>query len=192
MMQKNPNPQGKGLTPLLSGLAAARPDKLLPPKQVEQVTNELFTSLFVLSARFEFKPICGKRYWLYLIDEEFRLFTIAPNAWSGRNPGLYIGECELQEDITWTVNIDEQVVNENWFNDLLSQTHKRITSELEQVEFLEDAMPYHVSKMPYYQRLLAYGLGVSLKASMQGAGINQLSYKQAAKLITVEKGNAGT
>ncbi|MEM7027270.1 MAG: DUF2452 domain-containing protein [Pseudomonadota bacterium] len=185
-MKKIPNPQGKGLTPLLTGLADARPNSVLPPKQINQITNELFTSLFVLSARFEFKPVRGKSYWLYLVDNEFRLFAISPDSWSGKVPGQYIGECILQEDITWTIELDELVVNEKWFNDLIDEERKRIVEQLELAKNIETAMPAYNIKIRYYQRLLMYGLGISLKTSMQRAGINQLAYQDAAALLTTK------
>ena len=183
-MKKNPNPQGKGLSTVLDGLTRSRARVSLPPKQLDQVSSELFTSLFVLHARFDFRPVVGKPYWLYYMDAEFRLFSTAPQQWATGRPGKYIGECVLQEDVTWTINLDEQVASEDWFINLVESQRQGIEKSLQEAEHLEDAMPYYLGKLPYYSRLLAYGVGTSLKASMQRAGISQLGYQEAKGLLT--------
>jgi len=147
----------------------------------------LFTSLFVLSARFDFRPVRGKSYWLYEKESKFRLFTIAPTHWSGKAPGRYIGECILQDDMTWTIDLDESLSEASWFNELLEQERQKVNISLQQSSTLEDAMPVYLDKLPYYRRLLAYGLGLSLKTSMEKAGIKQLAYKEAATLLMYDK-----
>ena len=57
---KNPNPQGKGLVPVLDSITASRTTVSVPPKHIEQISSELFTSLFVLHSQFQFKPVVGK------------------------------------------------------------------------------------------------------------------------------------
>ena len=64
-MKKQPNPQGKGLVPILESLAESRALTSIVPKHIEQISSELFTSLFVLHSQFHFKPVVGKHYWLY-------------------------------------------------------------------------------------------------------------------------------
>ena len=46
-MLKQPNPQGKGLIPLMESLLATRVRIDIPPKSFDQVACELFTSLFI-------------------------------------------------------------------------------------------------------------------------------------------------
>ncbi len=183
-MKKNPNPQGKGLAPLLDGLASVRAQAALPPKQIDQVSTELFTSLFVLNTQFEFRPVPGKSYWLYFTNDKFKLFAIGPNDWATGQPGQFVGECVLRDDVTWTVNLNEEIAVQSWFTDFLDQQRQRVEECLLHAEKLEDAMPYYVQKLPYYSRLLAYGVGTSLKQSMTLAGINSLDYEQAKGLLT--------
>ena len=54
-MPRNPNPQGKGLVPVLQGLQHQWQQPVLLPKQIDQIEMELFTSLFVLQSEFKFK-----------------------------------------------------------------------------------------------------------------------------------------
>ena len=69
-ISKNPNPQGKGGSLVLNTLDAQRRDlPAVRPKQIDQVSTELFTSLFVLQSDFRFKPIRGK---------ELEVFNPAP------------------------------------------------------------------------------------------------------------------
>ena len=77
-MDKKANPQGKGLVPVMDSLSASRPVVPIPPKQFEQICNELFTSLFILNSKFHFKPVVGKKYWLYRDGKEFKLSLISP------------------------------------------------------------------------------------------------------------------
>lgn len=183
-MPKNPNPQGKGLAPVLDGLSRSRASAVLPPKQIDQVSSELFTSLFVLNARFEFRPVAGQSYWLYFTDDKFKLFSTAPEDWATGQPGQFVGECVLQPDVTWTININETIAGETWFTDYVEEQRQRVEQTLNEAETLEDAMPYYLQKLPYYSRLLAYGVGISLKESMTRAGINTLGYEEAQGLLT--------
>ena len=91
-INNRPNPQGKGLVPVLDSLTESRAAISVPPKQINQIANELFTSLFVLHSKFQFKPVLGKSYWLYLRNNSFQLSMIAPHEWGGNSYGQYIGE----------------------------------------------------------------------------------------------------
>ncbi len=186
MKQKTPNPQGKGLSTILDELNRSQSKQSLPPKNIDQVSSELFTSLFVLNTNFQFRPVAGKSYWLYYTSDKFKLFMMAPDDWACGHPGIFIGECLLQDDITWTINLDEKIANEGWFIKHIEEQRDRVQHSLEDSASLEEAMPYYVSGMSYYSRLLAYGLGTSLKVSMQRAGINALAYEEAKGLLPHE------
>lgn len=183
-MDKNPNPQGKGLSPILDGLSRSRAKAPLPPKQIDQVSSELFTSLFVLNASFKFRPVAGQSYWLYFSDGKFKLFGVAPDDWATGQPGQFVGECVLQPDVTWTININEEIADETWFTDYVEEQRQLVEHTLNEAATLEDAMPYYLQKLPYYSRLLAYGVGTSLKESMTRSGINTLGYEEAKGLLT--------
>lgn len=64
-----PNPQGKGLVPVLESLVQSRALISVVAKHINQISSELFTSMFVLHSQFQFKPVMGKQYWLYQRDK---------------------------------------------------------------------------------------------------------------------------
>lgn len=184
MAGKNPNPQGKGLSPVLDGLAQSRPGIVVPPKQIDQISSELFTSLFVLKSEFHFRPVVGKSYWLYRMDGRFKLLMLPPDQWSAGHPGQYIGKCVLQEDITWTLELSEESASDESLLQYIEEERTRLESSLQEAETVEDAMPEYIDSMPFYCRLLAYGLGGSLRSSLRAAGINALTYDEARGLLT--------
>ena len=186
MKQKKPNPQGKGLSTVLDALVDSQVKTSLPPKNIEQVSSELFTSLFVLNTNFEFRPVAGNSYWLYHTNDKFKLFSTSPNDWACGQPGIFIGECVLQNDVTWTIQINQDVSQQEWFISYLHQQKIHLEESLENSISLEEAMPFYVKKMSYYSRLLAYGLGTSLNTSMQKSGINALHYDQAKMLLSYD------
>ncbi len=181
---KNPNPQGKGLSTVLDGLHKARAQVALPAKQLEQVCSELFTSLFVLKSRFDFRPVVGHSYWLYFTDEKYKLFSTAPHEWACGQPGKFIGECVLREDVTWTIKLNEEISDEDWFMEYVQAERQKLQEALLDADQLQQAMPFYLVELPYYSRLLAYGTGASLKESMRKAGIDALPYEQAMALLT--------
>jgi hypothetical protein len=182
-MKNNPNPQGKGLVPILDSLTAARANITLPPKHIDQITNELFTSLFILHSRFNFKPVIGKSYWLYRRDNIFQLSLISPVDGDVSFLGQFIGECMLQHDVTWTLTLDQHIDEDD---DLLRHIEERRT-EFEQslhvASSIDHILPVYLESLPYYQRVFASALANSLKVSMQKSGIQGLSYAQAKGLL---------
>lgn len=115
MAQVNPNPQGKGLVPVLAALAQANQQVRIVPKHVEQLSVELFTSLFVLESRFQFKPVRGRHYWLYRYGERFQLSLLAPAQWSTPTFDLVIGCCELHDDLAWTLELTAEAAQDSAF-----------------------------------------------------------------------------
>lgn len=186
MKQKNPNPQGKGLSTVLDALTNSQAKASLPPKNIDQISSELFTSLFVLNTNFEFRPVAGNSYWLYYTKNKFKLYSTAPNEWACGQPGIFVGECTLQNDVTWTVYLDDQIKSQEWFITHIETQKAQLQNTFEDSITLEEAMPYYVKQMSYYSRLLTYGLSTSLKTSMQKAGINTLAYNQAKGLLENE------
>jgi len=182
-MKKTPNPQGKGLVPLLDEVYRSRIQLAVPAKKIDQVTNELFTSMFVLESQFQFKPVVGKTYWLYKKAKSFRLSPISPDEWHGNHFGDYIAECQLQSDITWTLKLDEQAALCEGLNELIQRRRDSLVEQLNHAESLSSALPTYLQHLPYYQRVLASALAHSLDKSMQLSGIACLSYTQANILL---------
>lgn len=183
-MSKRPNPQGKGLVPVLDSLAESRAAIAVPPKQIDQISSELFTSLFVLHSKFQFKPVVGKSYWLYRRDNTFHLSLIAPEEWGGSGFGQYVGECVLQQDITWTLTLDNAAAQDKELMGLIEQQRREFERALDGAESVDSILPVYLESLPFYQRVFASALAGSLSASMQKSGIQGLSYAQARGLLT--------
>jgi len=180
-----PNPQGKGLVPVLECLAESRALISVVPKQINQISSELFTSLFVLHSHFQFKPVVGKQYWLYQRAKQFQLSLISPEEWGDKGFGLFVGECILQQDITWTLTLDNNAANDKALMSYIEARRDEFERALISAESVDAVLPFYLAGLPFYQRVYASALANSLKRSMQKSGIHGLSYVQAQKCISV-------
>lgn len=190
-MSYSPNPQGKGLVPVLESLASSRAAIAVPPKQIDQISSELFTSLFVLESDFKFKPVVGKSYWLYRKGERFWLSMLAPEEWSAATHGQVIGECTLQEDITWTLTLDDAAAQDTALMNLIQAKKLDFERKLEAAEQVDGVLPVFDESLPFYQRVFASALAHSLRVSMQKSGIEGLSYDEARGLLTDQSDSSG-
>lgn len=168
----------------MQGLHQHRLRSLLPPKQIDQIETELFTSLFVLQSRFRFNPVPETPYYLYQWDGEFHLLMVGPRQWHRPYRGRYIGECRLHEDRTWTLSLDQAMSADTAFLNYLHREREKLRESLITADTVEQALPVLEERYGYYGRILAYILGRSLDISMQGSGIKGLSYAQARGLLT--------
>lgn len=188
-MPNNPNPQGKGLVPLLQTIDNQRLRALVPPKQIDQIEMELFTSLFVLQSRIGFQPVIGRSYWLYQTDgpsgadKEYRLLLVAPHEWHSPYRGRYIGRCELQEDRTWTLALDPAMAADQAFMESIEAQRQELSAEIQSAKSLEDILPVFEERFGFHARVLAYTLGKSLGISMELSGIHQLGYAEVKGLL---------
>lgn len=184
-MGKSPNPQGKGQVPVLAAMEQSRAAaRGAAPKHIDRISGELFTSLFVLQSEFGFQPVVGKPYFLYRKEGRFRLSPLSPEDWGDeRISGRFIGECELHDDLTWSLALDQAVANDERFMAWLEEQRRVMDSELAAAENLEEAMPGYSRRYRFHQRILTYGLSRSLRASMHQSGIAELTYDEARGLL---------
>lgn len=183
-MLKQPNPQGKGLVPVMDSLAASRARIDVPPKHIEQISRELFTSLFVLHSKFQFKPVVGKPYWLYRRrNNAFHLSLIEPEEWGGHEFGQFIGKCVLQQDITWTLSLDAKAAQDRQLLLLIEDQRRQFETAMREAETIDEVLPVYLDSLPFYQRVFASAVANSLKQSMQKSGILGMSYQQARGLL---------
>jgi len=186
-MPENPNPQGKGLRPVLAFLEESRaPALMAAPKQIQQISLELFTSLFVLESDFKFKPVRGQTYWLYQKNARFWLSPISPEEWSEEVYGRYIGECELHHDMTWSLQMSEEASQDTALMQSLEKRWEAFEEAMQESENVEEALPRYQGQMPFYQRAYAFALAHSLRASMTKSGIRELTYEQAQAQLAHE------
>lgn len=184
-MSKNPNPDGKGASPVLATLhEASRGLASVAPKHIEQVTAELFTSLFVLESEFRFKPVPGKPYYLYEQPERFWLGITPPSMMSADVGGRFIGVCELQSDLTWTLELDQAVAEDEDFMAWLAAKRAAFERRLGEAETVDDILPVYEARLSFYRRASAFGVAHSLGRSMTASGISGLSYDEARGLLT--------
>ncbi|MBT8124105.1 MAG: hypothetical protein KJO81_04695 [Gammaproteobacteria bacterium] len=165
-IQKISNPQGKGVVGIIEDLRACTP-MLVEAKSNYQWLADYFTSTLVLSAKYGFKPVIGKDYYLYYKNQEWKLSLIEPQAWKTHDPGVFFAECELNKDMSWSL-----VLSPDW------QKHSTLVNainELEQAFFncvndskpIVDKLPFFKQHLSYYQRLGANALARSLKQSLE-------------------------
>ena len=191
-MPDNPNPQGKGLVPVLATLSETRAmASHVPPKQIDQISNELFTSLFVLESEFKFRPVPERTYWLYRKKGRFWMSPVGPDEWSADIYGQYIGRCELHRDMTWTLELSEEAAADTELLTWLEEKRQVFDRELQQVEQVDDALPGYREKFSFYRRALAFALAHSLGSSMDKSGIRGLTYEQAAGLLADQRRDSG-
>jgi len=71
-IQIKPNPQGMGCVPILQDWAVLCP-QLPELKSAGDVVRDYCLSALVLTAKFRFRPVPGKRYYLYSVEQEWNL-----------------------------------------------------------------------------------------------------------------------
>lgn len=183
-MTKNPNPQGKGTPGVLATLDGQRGGLAgVPAKPNDQVATELFTSLFVLEAHFRFKPVPGKTCFLYRQAEHFQLCLSPPAMLSEAVGRRFIGVCDLQRDMTWTVELAPAVAEDPDFQAYLAEQRAAFEQRLGGAESVDDMLPNYERRFSFHRRASAFGVAYSLRRSMAQAGIAGLSYDQARGLL---------
>ncbi|MGN8160617.1 DUF2452 domain-containing protein [Salinisphaera sp. RV14] len=181
----NPNPDGKGVSPVLATLDEARGGlAAAAPKHIDQVATELFTSLFVLESEFRFKPVVGKTYYLYRQPERFWLGITPPDMLGETVAGRFIGTCVLQPDMTWTLELAATVAADAHFMAWLAARRAAFERRLGEAETVDDILPVYESRLSFYRRASAFGVAHSLSRSMSASGISGLSYDEARGLLT--------
>jgi len=180
LTQKNPNPQGKGSVALLQDWEATRPT-LLRHKSPTQILRDYLLSALVLAAKFRFRPVPGKRYYLYCDSQQWSLSMIGPEEWVHDRPREFVGSCRLQTDATWQMDFGK-LRQDGLPMRRLAQFIDGFTSELSSRQSLLDDLPFFESQLPYYQRMLATGLASSLQRSIADTGAEAVA--QALPALT--------
>lgn len=167
--EKNPNPQGKGLVPVLQDIANLK-TSLLDPKSPGTFLRDYCLSSFVLSASFAFKPVVGKTYYLYASDPDWTLSLIAPGEWSSEKADTFLAACHLRPDMTWELLTDTMAAADTTSRDALQHYIHTFVGNLASQESISGSLPHYVQELPYYRRLLMCALSSSLKHSIPSSG----------------------
>ena len=176
---KNPNPQGKGLVPVLRDLSSLQ--AVVPVvKSSADFLRDYCISSMVLSAKFSFKPVPGRDYYLYAMQDEWNLSLIAPDEWSRQRIERFIGKCRLRTDMTWEIDT-ESLSGESTANDSARNFIRGFVDNLSEQESITSHLPFYVSELPYYQRMLATALASSLQHSIPAEGYNAQTLLETQK-----------
>ena len=162
---KSPNPQGKGLVPLLDVWHQTQPAELRTSTPRE-VLSSYITGLLVLSAKFHFLPVPGHHYHLYWRSNEWQLSMISPSEWGSRLCMEHVGRCTLNADRTWTLFPDPGASFSSALVAALDLFQQGFIDMLDTDRPLSERLPYYVQSLPYYPRLLASALAKSLEYSI--------------------------
>ena len=166
--EKNPNPQGKGLVPVLRDWGTMQPTVSGTKSSADFLRDYCLSSL-VLSAHFRFKPVVGKPYFLYASEQAWSLSLIAPQEWGQRKVGEFVATCRLRPDMTWemdTSQLDDQSL-------ALARTQTFIcgfVAAFARQDLISSHLPFYCASLPYYQRLLGTALASSLQSSLPDTG----------------------
>jgi hypothetical protein len=162
---KNPNPQGKGMVPVLRDWATMQPSVVVPKSPAAFLRDYCISSL-VLAAQFGFKPVVGKTYFLYAREQDWNLSLISPSEWGQQAPGECLGECRLRPDMTWAIDTSGLYSTSLA---ALARARNFVEAFVETVSGQDEIaanLPFYASNLPYYQRLLGTALASSLQRSM--------------------------
>ena len=165
---KNPNPQGKGVVSVLRDWATMQPT-VSGPKSPADFLRDYCLSSLVLSARFRFKPVVGKPYFLYASEQGWSLSLIAPQEWGQRKVGDFVAACRLRPDMTW--DMDTSGLDDH--SPALARTQTFIcgfVAALARHDSISAHLPFYCASLPYYQRLLGTALASSLHRSLPSTG----------------------
>ena len=171
--RNKPNPQGKGCVPVLQDWAVLRP-QLPCPKAPADILRDYCLSALVLAAKFRFRPVPGKPYYLYCSDQDWTLSLIDPGEWGRAMPGEFVAECRLQNDMTWRLRFGEMDSGSRVLQ-RLQRFIEGFSDALRDQQALAEGLPFYVSSLPYFQRMLATGLAVSLQHSIEATDPAALS-----------------
>lgn len=159
------NPQGKGTDLLVNHWY---PQPILVEKPAKQIVIDYFSSSFVLSASFSFKPIVNKKYYLYWWNKELRMSLIEPEKLQ-RKSVSFIGSCYLKEDLTWNITFNTTLSSAA--HDHLKAFYDGFEQHMQSGRPLNELFPSFIDSLPYYRRLFASGLSKSLGISLTALGL---------------------
>jgi hypothetical protein len=161
----NPNPQGKGLVPILHALAIKK--EVIQQTESHTVSSAIydyFIARLILCAKFNFKPVLNTPYYLYVKDEVLKLSLIAPNQWCHNEFGLYICQCTLELPLRWRIesrNDDNDIASK--LRQVISSLQDTLLSDLFAKQPLGQSLPYCDERLPFHHRVLANALASQIE-----------------------------
>ncbi len=190
-LQKLGNPQGKGVVGVVDDLQAYMPLQV-QAKSSHQWLADYFTSTVVLSAKYGFKPIMGKDYFLYFKNNEWKLSLIEPHAWTSHKSGIYFAKCILHKDMSWSLEPKEDWQKSALLANTICKLESAFVETINNQTPLIEQLPFFVKQLPYYQRLGANALARSLKQSLEFKLGKKESLQLSGKSIIADLADSST
>lgn len=155
-----PNPQGKGLVPVLQELESREVGVLKgESSSIIKTLQDYAISRVVLCAEFNFKPVFNKPYYLYVKDNVLKLSLIAPVEWGEFQFGTYVCQCSLELPLHW--RITHQNTSKRATEELalaVSLLKETLLSDFFTDQPLESTLPFCDDRLPFHRRVLANAL----------------------------------
>ena len=167
---KNPNPQGKGLVPVLQDWGSMH-SGVVRAKSAADFLRDYCVSSLVIAAKFRFKPVVGNTYYLYAGQDDWTLSLIAPHEWNLRKTNEFLASCRLRRDMTWEMEI-VPLAEGGATLARAKQFIQGFVETLSEQDSISENLPLYVGSLPYYQRMLATALSSSLQRSLPPTGDN--------------------
>ncbi len=167
---KNPNPQGKGLVPVLQDWGSMQTG-VVRAKSAADFLRDYCVSSLVIAAKFRFKPVVGNTYYLYAGQDDWTLSLIAPHEWNLRKTNEFLASCRLRRDMTWEMEIVPSAEGGATLA-RAKQFIQGFVETLSEQDSISENLPLYVGSLPYYQRMLATALSSSLQRSLPPTGDN--------------------
>ncbi len=168
-----PNPQGKGINRSIGFLLELEAGfSVLPLKDDsrERIVEDYINSLVALSCSFKFKPVIGKKYYMYLMNKKWLLSLVGPDQGGTSIFEKFIAYCRLREDATWEMkfvnghdlgisDIGDKKFNFkdneiNWVNGVSPEGLSKLLSNSELGRYRKD--------LGYYQNVLHFSLSKAI------------------------------
>lgn len=162
------NPQGKGVVTLFNEWHA--PGVVSEQRDLPTLVKDYLLSLMVLSAKFKFRPVPNKDYYLYLKNGELIMTLIEPEK-SGERFGQFVGSCFLKPELTWTVEFSEQSKTDIDIQTYIQNFYAGFEAHHDQNVDLLSLLPFFEESLPFYARMYANGLAKSIEQGMNSLGM---------------------
>ena len=174
--------QGKGIVAVMDSLNSATPVKL-GYKSSEEVASDYFWSALILSSSFSFRVCCDCFYYLYLRGSSWKLSLIGPTEWGRIGFGEYAGRCLLRQDMTWSVELADELKRGSAVNVALMQYLDGIREQLAETGGWSNLLSEGQQFLPYQQRVLSTALGCSLRHSVSLHDQRELSPEKCLESV---------
>ena len=163
---KNPNPQGKGQVPMLQAwqdLSAAAPQE----RSQEGFLLDYLAGSLVLAAGIRFKPVLGRDYYLYWLEDRWSLSMVSPQEWGQRDGRYPVALCRLRRDLSWELTGLEGYPLHEEAIEALRNFQLGFLDFIDNDQDLVDGLPFHSPQLSWHARLLGLGLSKTLQASLE-------------------------